>query len=115
MEPFLPVLYSHSTLPSAYPPSRSQAVLPFHLYYAWLVKYFDDDFRDAAQKSLVRIKEIAIEEGQFEIENAPVYPNYAPPDTPLERMYGGNVLALKRLKAVVDPENVMGLSGGFRF
>ena len=45
----------------------------------------------------------------------PSYPNYALFDTPLEEMYGGNVPCLKSLKERVDPENIMGQAGGFKF
>jgi hypothetical protein len=53
-------------------------------------------------------------EGQ-DVANAPLYPNYALADTPLEAMYGENLGALRAIKAVVDPGNVMGLTGGWKF
>lgn len=45
----------------------------------------------------------------------PLYGNYALADTPLEAMYGANVERLTSIKKKVDPENVMGLAGGFKF
>lgn len=48
-------------------------------------------------------------------EQLPLYGNYALADTPLEAMYGANVEKLKNMKKEVDPENVMGLAGGFKF
>jgi len=41
--------------------------------------------------------------------------NYALFDTPLEDMYGANVPRLREIKAEIDSENVMGLTGGFKF
>ena len=70
--------------------------------------------RRAAEESARRLRSIALAEGQ-DISDAPLYPNYAFPDTPLEQMYGQNVPALRALRAIVDPENVMGLTGGFKF
>lgn len=48
-------------------------------------------------------------------EQLHLYGNYAPPDTPLEAIYGENVTKLTKMKMEVDPENVMGLAGGFKF
>jgi hypothetical protein len=45
---------------------------------------------------------------------APLYPNYAIWDTPMDKMYGRNVGTLKEVKRKVDPEDVMGLAGGFK-
>lgn len=48
-------------------------------------------------------------------EGLPLYGNYALSDTPLEAMYGANVEKLTSMKKEVDPDNVMGLAGGFKF
>lgn len=60
------------------------------------------------------IQAVAIEEGQSSLDDLR-YPNYALGDTPLEQMYGENVARLRRLKKGVDPRNVMGQAGGFKF
>jgi hypothetical protein len=58
----------------------------------------------------------AVSEGQNVAgANQIVYSNYALPDTPLEMMFGSNVAQLKEIKAEYDPQNVMGLAGGFKF
>ena len=44
-----------------------------------------------------------------------LYGNYADAKTPLFDIYGDNLLALQTLKAEVDPNDVMGLAGGFKF
>jgi len=36
-------------------------------------------------------------------------------NTPLGSIYGENVSRLKAIKAAVDPTNIMGLAGGFKF
>jgi hypothetical protein len=60
------------------------------------------------------LRAAALEDGQ-DIEHAAVYPNYALFDTPLEDMYGNHVPRLRALRRAVDPEDVMGLAGGFKF
>lgn len=56
----------------------------------------------------------AVAEGQ-DVADAAIYGNYALADTPLEAIYGDNVERLRAIHAAVDPSNVMGLAGGFKF
>ncbi|KJA17158.1 hypothetical protein HYPSUDRAFT_70899 [Hypholoma sublateritium FD-334 SS-4] len=108
MELFLPSIYSHNPDNTAFPPSRNLFFQPFDLE-------FDVDFHAAARASSAHIREAAIGEGQSELVDAPIYPNYAISGTPLADMYGGNVPALQALKRRIDPQNVMGLAGGWKF
>ncbi len=115
VEPFLSSLLSHAAEgSSAYPPSRSQGLLPLNIYYAYGAKSADSKFRDAARRSAAHLTQVAVSQGQ-DIADAALYNNYAIYDTPLERLYGGNVQRLKELKAKYDPGNVMGLAGGWKF
>ena len=119
VEPFLPETYTHNTSPSAYPPSssRSLGLLPLNIYFAWAVDLLDSDsfFHDAVKQSAAHILNVALSEGQENIENAPIYPNYAIFDTPLQNMYSENVPTLQSLRERIDPDNVMYLTGGFKF
>ena len=56
----------------------------------------------------------ALEDGQ-NLSNAAVYVNYALYGTPLKQMYGGNVERLRAIRAAIDPDDVMGLAGGWKF
>ncbi|KAF9017798.1 FAD-binding domain-containing protein [Hymenopellis radicata] len=114
VEPFLPTLFSFNTEATAYPPSRSVPLLPLNLYYAWAAKAADDAFHDAIRKSAEQIYNVALSEGQQDIVGAALYPNYAIFDTPVERIYGSNLDLMRKVKAAVDPDNVMGLAGGFK-
>lgn len=112
VEPFLPSLFAHGA-PSAYPPSRSISLSPFNIYFRWIRESYDNDFYAAARESAAHIRACAIAEGQ-DIAGAAVYPGYALFGTPISDLYGANLPALQALKAKVDPDNVMGLAGGFK-
>ena len=56
----------------------------------------------------------ALKDGQ-NVTNAAVYVNYALFGTPLKDMYGGNVERPRKIRAAIDPEDVMGLAGGWKF
>lgn len=114
IEPFLPTILTHNTSTSAYPASRSTAYLPLNLYYAWILEIADNSFLDAIQQSAAQITSVALAEGQNGVDTAPIYPNYAIYSTPLERVYGDNLARLQSIKAAVDPNNVMGLAGGWK-
>ncbi|KAF8188904.1 hypothetical protein K438DRAFT_1936224 [Mycena galopus ATCC 62051] len=115
IEPFLATIFTHSTSPSAYPPSRPvPATMPLNLYFAWADPLSDSLFHSALLSSAQQLTNVAVGEGQ-DVADAPLYTNYALYDTPLERIYGANVARLTSIKAAVDPGNVMGLAGGFKF
>ncbi|KAJ7655937.1 hypothetical protein B0H17DRAFT_1098624 [Mycena rosella] len=114
IEPFLPSIYMHNTLPTAFPPSRGPGYQPLNLYFAWELAAFDATFHNALQQSAAHLTQVALNDGQ-DISGAPLYTNYALYDTPLERIYGANLPRLRMIKSEVDPGNVMGLAGGFKF
>lgn len=88
--------------------------MPLNIYFSWAIDAFDNEIFDAIKQSATRIRNAALADGQ-NITDAPLYPNYAIFDTPLDKMYGSNVDRLRALKQRVDPFNVMGLAGGFKF
>lgn len=71
--------------------------------------------QEAIRSSTNQLASDATAEGQQNIQGAPVYPNYALFDTPLEAMYGDNLPRLRAIKQTIDPDNIMGLAGGFKF
>ena len=60
------------------------------------------------------IRTAALADGQ-NVSHAAKYVNYALFGTPLEDMYGANVDRLRKIKTAIDPEDVMGLAGGWKF
>jgi hypothetical protein len=44
-----------------------------------------------------------------------LYGNYVNSNTSLSDIYGDNLPSLREIKAKVDPRNIMGLAGGFKF
>ena len=87
--------------------------MPFYIYYAWEDQLKDDQFISAIKASAATIAAAADAEGQA-IGDAFLYGNYAVGDTPLTKIYGNNLSRLEGIKAKYDPNNVMGLAGGWK-
>ncbi|KAG1854013.1 FAD-binding domain-containing protein [Suillus subluteus] len=111
---FLPTLYDHVDSPTAYPPSRSQGYSYIEIYCGWEDASYDDTVFDTVDASSEYMTEVLTDYGQ-DIADVAVYPNHAPPGTSLEKMYGSNVPRLQAIKNDVDPDNVMALTGGWKF
>ncbi len=69
--------------------------------------------RNATRLSAQQLTNVALAEGQ-DIADAALYGNYAIDGTPLERIFGNNLGTMKATKAKYDPDNVMGLAGGWK-
>ncbi|KAI0819872.1 FAD-binding domain-containing protein [Trametes gibbosa] len=114
VEPFLPSILSHAPEgSSAYPPSRARGLLPLNIFFSWPFEISDSVMQDAVRHSAAHLTQVIIAEGQ-DIDNAALYGNYALFDTPTERIFGDNLPKLQEIKAKYDPENVMGLAGGWK-
>jgi hypothetical protein len=111
-EPFLTNVFSHGS-DSAYPPDRSRALFPTGVAIAFSNASLDDTVARAVRNFSDTVTAAAVADGQ-NLTGAAVYPNYALFDTPLEDLYGANIPRLQTIKNAVDPENVMGLTGGFK-
>jgi hypothetical protein len=106
-------IFAHGS-DSAWPPDRSQPLFPILVQYRWTDGKMDDTVGRIMLKHTTMIHRAAIAEGQ-NVANAPVYVNYALFNTPLEDMWGQNLPRLRQIKGEVDPQNVTGLTGGFKF
>jgi hypothetical protein len=113
MEPFDPGLFSHSHIPSAYPPDRSRVLFPTNIAFSWSSPANDAYVADALRQTTNTILAAAIAEGQ-NIANAALYGNYALFGTPVESLYGTNLPRLRCIREKFDPNNVMALAGGFK-
>ena len=113
VETFNKDFFSHGR-DSAYPPDRSHAVFPSVLTVQWSDSSLDDAMAFALRNFADAIRDVALADGQ-NVSHAAKYVNYALFGTPLEDMYGGNVERLRKIRAAIDPEDVMGLTGGWKF
>jgi hypothetical protein len=113
LEPFESDFLSHGEL-SAYPPNRSLAVFPSSIYLGWTNASADGDMGDAMRLSAASLVEAGIQDGQ-DLKNAAPYVNYALFGTPPEAMYGDHLERLREIREKYDPEDVMGLAGGWKF
>ena len=68
----------------------------------------------ALRNMTATIHAAALADGQ-NVSNAAEYMNYALYGTPLKGIYGGNLERLREIRAKIDPNNVMGLTGGWKF
>jgi hypothetical protein len=69
---------------------------------------------NAMRLSAASLVQAGIKDRQ-ELENAAPYVNYALFGTPLETMYGQHLERLHEIKEEYDPQDVMGLAGGWKF
>ena len=67
------------------------------------------------KESANRLSALAKAEGLVPDNRTSLYPNYVQATTPLVDIYGDNLQYLQGLKRKVDPGNIMGLTGGFKF
>jgi len=113
VEPFLSSAFTSNNQGGAYP--HSQALMPICYTWSWASSLDDAYWTQAIQDSANMIMQTAIAEGQpLTGSNVVKYNNYAPANTPLDQLYGTNLAELQTLKALYDPNNVMGLTGGFK-
>ncbi|KAF8486330.1 FAD-binding domain-containing protein [Russula ochroleuca] len=112
-QPFAQGLFSHGSA-SAYPPDRSHAIFPVSFTTEWTNSTLNDTMAYALRNISSAVRDAAVADGQ-DVSHAALYPNYAIYGTPLEDMYGGNVKRLRKIRREIDPEDVMGLAGGWKF
>lgn len=113
VDPFEADFLTHGS-PSAYPPDRTLPVFPSRIYFGWTDSSVDKLMGDAIRASTAALESAGIQDGQ-DLENAAAYVNYAISGTPLEKIYGGNLPRLREIKEIYDPQDVMGLAGGWKF
>jgi len=112
IDPFEPDFLTHGG-PSAYPPDRSLPFLPSGIYLGWNNESVDHFMADAMRTSTATLVGAGIQGGQ-NLKNAAPYINYAFLGTPVESMYGDNLERLRAIRRRYDPEDVMGLAGGWK-
>jgi hypothetical protein len=113
LEPFDKGIFSHGS-ESAYPPDRSQAIFPSAVAVQWSNASLDGTMAFALRQISDTIHAAALADGQ-NVSHAAKYVNYALFGTPLEDLYGENVKRLRKIRAEIDPEDVMSLAGGWKF
>ncbi|EKG19594.1 FAD linked oxidase [Macrophomina phaseolina MS6] len=110
VEPFLKN-YGEKATDSAFP--HGDSPLPLNLYFAWLSPADDEFWYEAMRTSVRKLRDVAVQEG-IQPEGYTVYPNYAISNTTAEELYGReNAARLRSIRSAVDPDGVMGLTGGF--
>ncbi|KAJ3511158.1 hypothetical protein NLJ89_g4261 [Agrocybe chaxingu] len=89
VEPFLCSIYSRNEQTTAFPPTRDIHFLPFNIYDVWLNVMYHEGFynANATRVGTKAITGAAIVEGQTAAAEAPLYPNNAIFDAPIEQIF----------------------------
>lgn len=116
VSPFLPTYFDKSQ-GGAYPHiASSTPLLPLLIQYSWALPADDQVFLNEIKSTRDTLLQMVIAQGQnVGGSKQIVYPNYALDDTPLSQMYGNNQAKLQSIRQAWDPDNVMYLTGGFKF
>lgn len=113
IESFMRNVYDHSA-GGAYPHSSAHPWTPFQVLVDHLLPFNDAANLKAVKDSANAVQEVAIAQGQSSAD-AILYNNYAQTGTDLTLLYGANLATLRQLRAQFDPDNLLGLTGGWRF
>jgi len=100
--------------PSAYPHSPNRQVTPANPFITFSNLADVEYFHDLLWKMSNAIQAFAVSQGQSRWGDIH-FPNLALDDTPKNLLFGSNIPRLKQIKHAVDPKNIMGLTGGFKF
>lgn len=102
IEPYLRTYFDKSK-GGAYPHIASATpLLPMRIQFGWKLPLNDDFFIKEIQSAADSLLQVARDDGQ-DIDGT------------LSEIYGNNVARLKTIRQAWDPENVMYLTGGFKF
>jgi hypothetical protein len=109
--------YLNNSQGGAYPHVASSTPLyPVPIQFSWALESDDDAFLSQLSSASETVLQLALDDGQnVGGSNQILYPNYALANTSLSQMYGNNVARLQNIRKAWDPENVMYLTGGFKF
>jgi len=101
----------------AYPHVASSTPLfPIGIQFSWQSPSDDDIFVNEIKSTYDTVLQIALNDVQDVGGSKQIrYPNYAIDHTPLSQMYGNNLDKLKNIRKTWDPNNIMYLTGGFKF
>ncbi|THV05808.1 FAD-binding domain-containing protein [Dendrothele bispora CBS 962.96] len=104
-------MFDHST-DSAYPHPADRPVTPCNPFVTFTNTDDFEYFQGALRNLSAAIQEFAISVNESRADDLH-YPNYSLDGTPLELIFGDSLPRLRDLKAAVDPQNVMNLTGGW--
>ena len=111
-EPFDRDIYAYGA-PSAFPPGRDVPATQLLIATEWAEAANDETIHNIVKSITDDFRAMAVRNGAS-VEHAFVYPNYAEPDTPLEKIYGDNLRRLREIRTRYDPGDVMTLAGGWK-
>jgi len=111
--PCHPKIFENSPPGAAWPHTKDQPYGPLLAYFRWKKEEDDDFWVREMNKALRSIYHVALSEGCMTMD-FPYYSNTSLEDVPVERIYLGNLERLSKVRAKYDPDDVMGMTGGYR-
>jgi len=116
LEPYVSTFLNHAQ-DGAYPHSSStNPLLPLLIAFIWDREDDDVIFVDEIKSTYDKVFQIAIDDGQNVNPLKQIhYPNYASEHLSLSQLYGSNLERLRNIRKSWDKNNVMYLTGGYKF
>ena len=113
VEPIHPHAWSNA-VPSAFPHDSTHDRFPIFFSIAWQNPADDNYVFDAVKSIAASIREVATKEGQDILGEKDVkYPGSSSFWSQPEEIYGESLPRLRDVRKRYDPEDVMGLAGGY--
>lgn len=108
-EPFYEA-YTHSTYPSAFPHLSSNPTTPSCFWFNYDSTEPDqvEFFRELIMEAGKEVQRTVVEEGEGKW-NDTRYSNYAVKGVSVEEVFGESLDRMRKIKAEIDPKNIMGL------
>lgn len=112
IEPYNEYIFEKS-LPSAWPREQTKPNFALPIRCRWTNAEFDDFWLAQLREITKLVQAAALDEG-CTTRGTPIYYNLTLDGTPVKDIYRDNLTELEQFRKAVDPENVMGRTGGFR-
>ena len=106
-------IFDHNPPDAAWPHRADEPNFPLPIRCRWTGVEFDGFWLRRLREMTDAIRAVALDEG-CTTKDAPVYFNLSLDDLKVEDIYRENLPLLEKVRKQIDPENVMGRTGGFR-
>jgi len=115
IEPFIST-YLDKSEGDGYPhSSSSNPLFPLLIAFNWDSSSDDEMFVNEVKSTFDVVLQLALDGQDVRGSKQILYSNYASDQVSLSQLYGQNLPQLQRIRKTWDPNNIMYLTGGFKF